>query len=116
MTGDQDALPPYLRLAVFRTVLGDRDASDADYEAILGTYKTSKSADGKEIALASIGNVTRDELVKRTIDFILSGEIPAQDIHGPCQSLAANMKTRNLWWETMKEHWRYASSPSYINI
>jgi hypothetical protein len=83
----------------------DEDPSDEDYEAVLVTYKTSQSADGKELALACIGDVKSDQLVKRTVDFILSGDIAAQDIHGPCNALAANPHTRDFWWETMKENW-----------
>jgi aminopeptidase 2 len=106
LSGDQAALPPYLRRAVFGIVLGQENASVEDYEAVLNTYKTSPSADGKEIALLCIGDVTNPQLVKRTLDFILSGDIAPQDIHAPCSSLAMNNRTRNLWWETMKENWK----------
>ena len=102
--GDQIELPPYLRRAVFSIILAN-EPTDADYDTILDTYKTSQSADGKEIALSVIGLVTRPELIKRTIEFVLSGQISPQDIHGPCNSLAMNPKARNIWWETMKEHW-----------
>ena len=104
--GDQTSLPPYLRRVVFGIVLSE-DPSDGDYDAILDTYKTSRSADGKEIALASIGDVNDPRLVKRTIDFVMSGEIPAQDIHSPFGSLAQNTKVRDLLWETMKANWTY---------
>ena len=106
LSGDQAALPPYLRRIVFGIVLGQENTSTEDYEAVLKTYKTSQSADGKEMALACISEVTNPQLVKRTLDFILSGEIAPQDIHGPCGSLAMNKRTRDLWWETMKENWK----------
>jgi ERAP1-like C-terminal domain len=102
--GNQAALPPYLRRVVFGIVLSE-DPSTGDYQAILETLKTSQSADGKEIALSAIGDVKSEELIKRTIDFILSGNIAAQDIHSPGNALAGNTKTRDLWWETMKAHW-----------
>jgi aminopeptidase 2 len=99
-------LPPSLRRVVFGIVLSQEQTSIDDYEAVLKTYTTSQSADGKEIALLCIGDVIDPQLVKRTMDFVLSGEIAAQDIHGPCGSFAMNKKTRDLWWETMKAHWR----------
>jgi len=105
--GDDAALPPYLRRVVFGIVLGDENVSDEDYNAVVSLYKTSQSADGKELALQSIGDVTRPELVKKTIDLVLSGDIAAQDIDAPCSSLAQNTKTRDIWWETMKQHWAY---------
>ena len=89
---------------VFGIILSD-DPSEADYDAILDTYKISQSADGKEIALTCIGDVKEPDLIRRTIEFAMSGEIPAQDIHSPFNSLALNSKTRNLLWETMKQHW-----------
>ena len=94
---------------MFGIILNDTP-EDLDYDAVLGTWKTSQSADGKETAFACIGDVKQRHLVERTIDFILSGEIPAQDIHGPCSSLANNPNTRNLWWDTMKANWRYKFS------
>ena len=103
--GDNDALPPYLRRVVFGIVLNE-DASEEDYDAILATSKTSQSADGREIALVVIGDVTSPHLVRKTVDYIFSGKILAQDIHGPCKSLASNSKTRNLWWDEMKKNWK----------
>lgn len=108
-------LPPSLRRVVFGIVLSE-DPTDEDYDAVLRTFKESKSADGKEIALTCIGDVTRSQLVARTIDFILSGEIPAQDVHWPCYALAANPKTRNLWWETLKRNWKYSPSSFCIDM
>ena len=109
LSGDQAALPPYLRRVVFGVVLGKEDARLDDYDAVLKTRLTSQSADVKDIALTSVGDVTTPDLVKRTIEFILSGQIPAQDIHYPFMSLAANQKTRDQLWEVIKENWRYFS-------
>ena len=69
------------------------------------TYRTSHSADGKEIALTCIGDVKEPQLVRKTFEFVMSGEIPAQDIHSPFNSLAQNTKTRDLLWEIFKQHW-----------
>jgi aminopeptidase 2 len=100
-------LPPYLRQTVFGIIISQLDASAEDYDAVLKTYSTSQSADGKVTALSSIGRVRNPDLIKRTIRFVLSGEIRAQDIHGPFASLAANKETRDQLWEVMKEKWRH---------
>lgn len=115
VAGDHSALPPYLRRVVFGIILSD-DATDADYKAVLRTWKDSKTADSKEIALACIGDVTRSELVEETIGLILSGEIPAQDIHWPCHALATNPTTRDIWWETMKRNWTYCPWLWSVNL
>jgi hypothetical protein len=101
-------LSPTLRRVVFGIVLSE-DPSDEDYEAVLASSKSSQSADAKEIALAAIGDVTSPRLIKKSVDFIFSGEIQSQDIHGPSNALAVNPKTRNLWWEEMKKNWRFVS-------
>lgn len=116
LAGDQAALPPSLRRVVFGIVLGKADASVEDYNAVLKTRTTSKTADGKEIAYGSIGDVTSPALIKSTIDFILSGEIPAQDIHNPFMSLAGNKTTRDQLWEVMKENWRYSLKPRRCRV
>jgi aminopeptidase N len=111
--GDQTALPPYLRRVVFGIVLGKEDASVEDYEAVLKTQITTLSADAKETALSSIGDVSEAALIKRTIEYALSGQIPAQDIHNPFASLAGNKATRDQLWEVIKENWRYLPDLSY---
>lgn len=94
---------------VFAIILSE-DPTDDNYEAVLRTYLESQSIDGKEIALASLGEVTRHELIEKTINFLLSRKIPAQDIHWLCNSLATNPQTRNLWWEALKANWKCARS------
>ena len=104
--GSEAELPPSLRRVVFGIVLKN-DPTNDDYDTVLETYKSSRSVDAKEIALLSIGDVVQPALIARTIEFILSGEIPAQDIHWPCYSLASNPHARDLWWAAMKANWRY---------
>lgn len=100
-------MPPYLRRVVFGIVLGKDDASVEDYEAVLKTQTTTQSADAKETALSSIGDVSEAALVEKTIQYALSGQIPAQDIHNPFASLAGNKATRDRLWEVIKENWAY---------
>jgi aminopeptidase N len=107
-------LPPYLRRVVFGIVLGKVDASVEDYEAVLKTQTTTQSADAKETALASIGDVLEPALIKRTIEYALSGQILAQDIHNPFASLAGNKTTRDQLWEVIKENWGYFPYLSYF--
>jgi hypothetical protein len=73
---------------------------------VLETYTKSRSVDAKEIALSAIGDVIQPALIARTIEFVLSGEIPAQDVHWVCVSLANNPHAREFWWAAMKENWQ----------
>jgi hypothetical protein len=107
--GSEADLPPSLRRVVFGIVLKNGPTNE-DYDTVLQTYKKSPSVDAKEIALSAIGDVVQPLLIARTIDFILSGEVPAQDIHWACYSLASNPHARDLWWAAMKANWKYTLS------
>jgi ERAP1-like C-terminal domain len=107
--GSEAALPPSIRRIVFGIILKNSPTKE-DYDAVLDTYRKSGSVDAKEIVLLAIGDVVDPSLIAQTINFILSGEIPSQDIHWPCLSLASNPAARDLWWAAMKANWKYTLS------
>ena len=102
-------MPPSIRRFVFGIVLRN-EPTDDDYEAVLETYRKSRSVDAKETALLAIGDVVQPALIARTIEFVLSGQVPAQDVHFCCHALASNPDARGLWWAAMKANWKYTLS------
>jgi aminopeptidase N len=68
-------------------------------------YVNTKSVDGKEIALQSLGRVQTPELATEYLDFTFSDKVAVQDRHSPAIALAANGKTRLALWEYVKTHW-----------
>lgn len=103
VSGDKSAISPSLRLAVFRTVIGEGGAAEVD--AVLNEYRINPTADAKEICLSSLGRVHKPELVQRVLDLILSDEVKLQDKHSPAIALANNAKARGALWQWIKKNW-----------
>ncbi len=103
MSGDQKAIHPNLRLAVFRINVaeGGRPA----YDAVKHEYLHTTSIDGKEICLQSLGWVQSTDLVNHFLDFQFSDKVAIQDMHTGSIALAANPKTRYALWEYIKANW-----------
>ncbi|KAF2085743.1 hypothetical protein K490DRAFT_46004 [Saccharata proteae CBS 121410] len=101
--GDTSAIHPSLRSAIFRIVV--TEGGPEAYEAVKQEYLSTKSIDGKEICLQSMGRVQTPELAKQYLDFSFSGAVPVQDRHSPAASLSANAKTRHALWEYIKANW-----------
>jgi aminopeptidase N len=101
--GDTSAIHPSLRSPIFRIAVthGGCDA----YEAVKKFYLNTKSVDGKEIALQSLGRVQTPELATEYLDFNFSDKVAVQDRHSAAIALAANGKTRLALWEYVKAHW-----------
>ena len=101
--GDASAIHPSLRSPIFRICVthGGREA----YEAVKNFYLTTKSVDGKEIALQAMGRVQTPELATEYLTFTFSDKVAVQDRHSPAVSLASNGKTRLALWGYIKAHW-----------
>ena len=108
--GDTSAIHASLRSPIFRICVthGGREA----YDAVKQFYLTTKSVDGKEIALQSMGRVQTPELAREYLDFAFSDKVAVQDRHSPAVSLAANGKTRLAVWEYIKANWESKVFPS----
>ncbi len=100
--GDKKAIHPSLRRAVFSIAVnnGGKDA----YEAVKKEYINTTSLDGKEIALAAMGQVQDKQVAKQYLDWAFK-EVPTQDIHTVGASIGNNSKTRDVVWEYIKENY-----------
>lgn len=111
--GDSKAINPSLRLAVFRTVIGE--GGEPEYNAVRAEYANAKSIDGKETCLLALGRVQTPSLVNDFLDFQFSDQVAVQDTHTGSVSLAANPKARGLLWAYVKEHWDTVSKKLSVN-
>src|SRR5277367_6140764 len=103
MSGDKSVIHPSLRLAVFKIAI--RYGGASEYEAVKSEWSTTSSIDGKEIALASLGEIQDiDTLLPDFLSFMFSA-VAVQDIHTAASALAANPKTRAGLWSYIKENW-----------
>jgi len=102
-SGDKSAIHPNLRLAVFRIAVAE--GGEEEYEAVVMEYLSTTAIDGRDICLASLGRVKSPELIHKTMEFMLSDKVKAQDIHTPAISLASNPRARLALWKYTKAHW-----------
>lgn len=105
---DLNAVHTNLRLAIFGVNVseGGREA----YDAVKDEYLRTDSVDGKVICMSALGRITDAALVKDYLDFAFSDKVAVQDLHSPASSLAANPKTRHLFWAYIKENWDAVST------
>lgn len=103
LKGDKNAIHPSLRGGVYKIAIkyGGEDA----YKAVQKEFLTTTSIDGREIALASMGQVQTRELCDDYLKFAFGGNVAIQDLHTVGASLANNSKVRPLVWEYIKAEW-----------
>lgn len=101
--GDAKAIHPSLRAAVYR--ISVKNGGEESYKAVQKEYLTTKSIDGKEITLASLGQVQSAELAGDYLKFAFSGNVAIQDLHSVGGSLGSNSKVRDTVWQYIKENW-----------
>lgn len=101
--GDAKAVHPSLRAAVYR--ISVKNGGEEAYKAVQKEYLTTKSIDGKEITLASMGQVQSPELAADYLKFAFAGNVAIQDLHTVGGSLGNNSKVRATVWEYIKANW-----------
>ena len=98
---DKSAIHPNLRGAIFGTAM--RHGDTAEYEALKKEWYTTLSIDGKEIALRAMGRIQNTKLLPDYLTFIFT-DVATQDVHTSAMALAANPKTRKLWWKHIQDN------------
>ncbi|KAH8676688.1 peptidase family M1-domain-containing protein [Tricladium varicosporioides] len=83
--GDKSAIHPNIRGSVFGMAL--KYGGKAEYDVIMDTYRNSKNSDERNTALRSLGRAKDPELINRTINLPLSGEVKEQDVYLPISAL-----------------------------
>ncbi|KAL8717972.1 MAG: hypothetical protein Q9225_004846 [Loekoesia sp. 1 TL-2023] len=107
VSGDNEAIHPSLRLAVYgiNVAEGGKEA----YEAVRKECLHTGSIDGTEICLQALGRVQTTELINEFMDFQFSDKVKVQDAHSGSIALAANPKARDTLWRYIKDHWETVS-------
>ncbi|KAH6695165.1 peptidase family M1 [Plectosphaerella plurivora] len=109
---EKNAFPPILRTPVFRVAVKTNSAKAV--EVLKKEWFTTKSIDGKEVALSAIGSARDRDLILNTIlplnfnkspPAAASESVPPSDMHVLAASLSANSAGRDLQWTYLREHW-----------
>jgi aminopeptidase 2 len=101
--GDYEAIHPNLRAGVLSMAL--RDGGVTEYDAVLKRYHEAPTADERNTCLRTLGRAKTPELIKRTLDMALSGEIKMQDVYMPIGGLRSHAEGINARFAWMKENW-----------
>jgi aminopeptidase N len=68
-------------------------------------WSITSSVDGKEIALAALGQIQDSKTLLSDFLSFMSSVVAVQDIHTAASALAANSKTRTGLWSYIKKNW-----------
>jgi aminopeptidase N len=83
-------------------------ASNGDavlYDKVLAVSRNSGDPGEKSDALRTLARFRDPALVKRTLDYTVSGEVRNQDSWTVLVALLRNRETRNLTWDYLRKNW-----------
>ena len=120
--GDHSAIHPNIRGSVFAIVLKFGGAKEVSlvtrnlesmgqitnyyqYDVILDTYRNAKTSDERNTALRSLGRARSPELIQRSLDLALNGEVKEQDIYMPISGLRTHPEGVEALFKWMTQNW-----------
>ncbi|OLL24887.1 Aminopeptidase 2 [Neolecta irregularis DAH-3] len=103
VSGQQSAIHPNIRGSVYSIVL--KNGGEKEWNEVLNIYKNPSSIDEKNIALRSLGQTRKLELIKKTLDLALSEDVREQDIYLPFQGVRSHAKGIKQLWEFVQIKW-----------
>ena len=101
--GDYDAVHPNLRASVLAMAV--RDGGEKEWEAVLARSHDAATADERNTCLRTLGRTQKPELIKRTLELALSGEVKTQDIYMPIGGLGTTPEGIEKRWDWMQKNW-----------
>lgn len=102
-TGNPAALDPNVLTAVL--VIVAHTGGEAEYAEFLARFKSAKTPQEEQRYLRALPDFRSPELVRRTLDLSLSGEVRTQDAPFLVRDLLMGAHSRELAWGFVKEHW-----------
>ncbi|KAI1345242.1 peptidase family M1-domain-containing protein [Xylariaceae sp. FL0016] len=103
MSGDKSAVHPNIRGSVFSMAL--KYGGKSEYDQILDFYRKSTNSDERNTALRCIGRAKDPELIKSTLDMILSKEVKSQDLYLPASGLRSHPEGIEALWTWLTDKW-----------
>ena len=100
---DADAVEPNLVPALVSIVAHTGHAGD--YENFYGKFKGAKTPQEETRYLFALGAFRRPELIERTLQMTINGEVRTQNSPYLMRAMLLNKDARARAWTFMKEHW-----------
>lgn len=101
--GEHSAIHPNIRASVLAMVI--RDGGAKEWETVLARFHEAPTADERNTCLRSLGRTRDPELIKKTLDLALNGEVKTQDIYMPIGGLGSTSEGIEKRWEWMTANW-----------
>jgi aminopeptidase N len=98
-------IDPSLRAVLFQAVVSPADATEDDWISVYEIISTSKALDTREIVLGALGTVSNPTLIKKSLELILSPEIPIMDVQFVSIPLSKNNAARDTLWEYVSSNY-----------
>ncbi|KAH8375652.1 hypothetical protein KR200_004180 [Drosophila serrata] len=95
-------LPADLRTTCYKAVLQDGD--EKVFEEMLSLYRSTDLHEEQDRISRALGCCSDVKLLRRVIDFAMSGEVRAQDSVFVIVAVAINPKGRDMAWDFFKEN------------
>jgi aminopeptidase N len=99
-----DEIDPSLKEVVYQAVVSSPDATEEDFESVYNIINTSKAIETRELVLSALGSVTNEKLIQKSLDLILSPEIPIMDVQFVAIPLSKNAKAKREFWNYLKDN------------
>jgi puromycin-sensitive aminopeptidase len=80
-------------------------SAEAEYEEFLGRFKRARTPQEEQRYLYALAAFRQPELIRRTLDLTINGEVRSQDAPFLMRALLSGVYSRGLAWEFLKEHW-----------
>ncbi len=93
-----------LRGIVYSTFV--REGGEKEYKIILNMYKNEIMHEEKNRLLGALGSSRNENLLKRTLDFIITDAVRMQDRNSAFASVLVNIHGRIIGWEFLKNNWK----------
>ena len=97
---DYEKTPPDMRLAVATAYA----RSTNDLEGLTRKYKESGSDEDRVKFLQSMTTFGKEDLVRRTLNYAISGEVKRQDVVSVVIAATKNPQVRDTVWEWLKSN------------
>ena len=101
--GEPGALDPNVFTAVLAIVA--HTGGETEYTEFLARFKTAKTPQDEQRYLRALSDFRSPDLIRRTLDLSLNGEIRTQDAPFLVRDLLMGPHSRELTWAFVKEHW-----------
>jgi puromycin-sensitive aminopeptidase len=98
LTVDPNVLPALIAIVA-------RTGDEEQYAWFLDRFKQARTPQEEQRYLYALAGFRQPELLSRTLDLTINGEVRSQDAPFLVRALLASPYSRGLAWEFVKEHW-----------